>query len=203
MNIEMLFATNNAGKLNEVRKLAEPEGINVLSPQDINLDIDPDETGDSFESNARLKVEAFLGEVPKSMWVAGDDSGVMIDALNGEPNIHTRRWIGQRMTDNEIRDYAITKLKGVPKPKRTALFRSIVALGHGDEAVKFFQGEIRGEILETPNTEVEPIEGFPFRQIFYVPEADRMLGHFDDVPGFLTHRQRAFKKVFEYILKTG
>ena len=202
MSAEILFATNNPGKLDEVRAMAKLDNVIVYSAQDLGLDIDPKETGETFEENARLKAMAFLGAVNSDVWIAADDTGVMINALNGEPGVHTRRWAGYKMSDQEVRDYALEKLKEVEPANRNAVFRSVVVLGRRAEEVGVFEGEIKGVILNAPNLQSKAREGLAFDQIFYVPEADQMLG---DIEGtdFLTHRQRAFKKIFKYILEVS
>jgi XTP/dITP diphosphohydrolase len=201
----VLLATNNPGKLFEVREFAAGHGVKILSPKQLGLDVEVEETGKDFEANAILKATVFMKAVEDpDLWVVGDDSGVTIDALNGEPGVHTRRWADHNkdMTDDEIIDYTLSRLKGVPYEQRTAQLVCGMALGRKNDYVVTFSSSIEGVILEEPNSKVEPREGFPFRKLFYVPEADGMLGEFENgADTLLTHRQQSFKKVIEHLAR--
>jgi len=201
---KLIFATNNPGKLLEVSKLGNAFGIEVISPKQLGLSSDVEEDGNSYQENSKIKMASILEQITDpDIWVAGDDSGVSIDALNGEPNIHTRRWLGYEMTDQEIIDYALLRLKDVPYEKRTAHFISTVALGKKNVPVQWFEGRIDGLILDHADVNTPPHEGFPFRSLFYIPEKSKMLGDVEETDKeFITHRQKAFTKVFEYINKS-
>lgn len=191
---KILFASSNKGKINEVKNFAVDYSFEVLSLEEIGFCEDIEETGDTFEENAEIKVRAlgsFLdGKIEyKGLWIAGDDSGITIDALGGEPGVHTRRWAGYRMSDDEIIGYCLGKLDGVPTSKRGAHFVSAVALGRvGSEGVNLFRGKTSGHISEVKNQNAEQTAGYPFRSLFVISEGDS------------SHRQKSFKKVFEYII---
>jgi len=204
---KLVFATNNPGKMDEISKFGASNNIELLSLADAGItDLDPEETGASFKENADIKLKATLDRLSDiSVWVAGDDSGIMIDALNGEPGVRSRRWNGTIMEDQEIVDYALERLKGVPYEKRGASFKATVSLAHSSNpsSIQTFEGELRGKILQSPDTR-QNLVGLPFRQLFFIPEISRMLGDTKDLPPemaglFLSHRERAFKKVFSYI----
>lgn len=199
---KILFATNNPGKLSEVRNFAKQQGITVYSPRDLGLDISVEETGSTFEENAILKLNAHLDALddPDTVVIA-DDSGIAIDALGGEPGLYSRRWKGYEMSDEEIVDYCLERMADIPAGQRTARFVSVVAYGKKKDDSKLVTGEVTGEILEYP-VAAGYIEGFPFRALFYVPEAGKMLYEIHDMPieqrgGHLTHREQALRKVFE------
>lgn len=199
---EILFATNNPGKLSEVRSFAQQHGITVYSPQDLGLDISVEETGNTFEENAVLKLNAHLDAMNNpDITVIADDSGIAIDALNGEPGLYSRRWKGYEMSDEEIVDYCMERMADIPAGQRTARFISVVAYGGKKDSPQLATGEVTGEILEQP-VAAGYIEGFPFRALFYVPEAGKMLYEIHNAPlnqrpEHLTHRERALQKVFE------
>ena len=192
----IVFATNNPGKLHEVRVLAKEFDVEVLSPADLGIKMNVDETGKTYKDNALLKMQAVLDLISdKNLWVAGDDSGVGIDALGGKPGIHTRRWAGYEMTDQEIIDYTITSLASVPGPERTAHFDSTVAIGRLGEEPKLFTGRVDGYILKKPNKKIPMQAGLPFKSLFYTNQR-RYLGHDLNVAN---HRQKAFIQIFESI----
>jgi XTP/dITP diphosphohydrolase len=194
--IRIVFATNNPGKLSEVRTLAKHYNVEILSLSDLGLKIEVPENGKSYEENALLKMQAVIDHInDKELWVAGDDSGIAIDALNGEPGIHTRRWAGYEMSDQEIIDYTIASLADVPGPKRTAHFDSTVAIGRIGVTPKLFTGRVDGYILKKANKKIPLQAGLPFKSLFYTNQR-RYLGHDLNVAN---HRQKAFIQIFKSI----
>lgn len=196
---ELLYATNNPGKLDEVGKYLEGI-IELKSPKDFSIDLDVEETGTTLEENALLKAQAYREVAPPESIVMTDDTGLEIDALDGEPGVHVRRWKdGQtRMTDEEIIDYCLKRMKAVPAGKRGAQFRTVIALALSDGSTELFDGTLRGEIAEKP-LDIKP-EGFPFRGLMYVPEAECYLGELERSPrSVLTHRQKAVRKAVDWL----
>lgn len=196
---EVVYATNNPGKLWEVGQFLQRFGITLQSPRDMGVSIDVEETGSTLEENALLKVEALHQLLPDSI-IISDDTGVEIDALNGAPGIYVRRWKDHKneMTDEEIVAHCMQLMQGVSAEARGAQFRSVVAVAHKSlpESV-VFSGTLRGSIALEPGPHT--IEGFPFEAIFYIPEWDLMLWEAHEKAaqgetGYLTHRERAVEK---------
>lgn len=192
----LLYATTNPGKLMEIRAILEPHGLPVLAPADLGLALDVAETGVSLAANAALKADAYRAAAGPDVVVLGDDTGMEIDALGGAPGIHVRRWRDgrTRMSDEAIIAYALEQLRGVPPDQRGAQFRTVFALAAPGYEMAFYDGTLRGVILEAPDP--LRIDGFPFESIFYVPEWDMLLGHAHQLPaadraGLVTHRARA------------
>lgn len=201
--MKIVFATENKGKIAEVQRFASRFGVEILSPSEAGLvSKDVEETGATYEENARLKVQAYLDQpVAKSLTIVGDDTGIEIDALNGEPGLHTRRWLGYRMSDDEIYGYTMGRLHDIPDGKRTATFKSTVAYSvHGGE-VKIVTGELHGRIVKDPMLDATAREGVPFRRLFVVTEgAETPLWQFEELEleeRALSHREKSFKKMFE------
>lgn len=191
--MQLLYATTNPGKLMEMTKHLTSYGIDLVSPAQVGIAIDVDETGDTLEENATLKAKAYLEHV-SDMVVMSDDTGVEIDALHGEPGIHVRRWKDKRtpMSDQAIIDYCMERMRGIPKAQRRAQFRTVIGIGMPGGMIELFDGVLRGEIAEHPT----PLKyvGFPFETLFYVSEWDKNLGaiHGFDMEekrqnGYLTH----------------
>lgn len=194
---EILYATNNPGKVTEVTKLLNHCGIRVVSPKDLNIDLDVPETGSSLEENASLKAKAYLLKSDGRI-VLSDDTGLEIDALNGEPGIHIRRWKDgeTKMSDEEVIEYCMEKMQGVPKEQRGAQFRTVLVLALTDGTTEVFEGTLRGEILEKPA--LLRVEGFPFESLFYIPEWNMVLGEVhqlkaEEKKGRLNHREKALQ----------
>jgi XTP/dITP diphosphohydrolase len=202
--MRLIFATYNPGKMDEVRALGQKYGVDVVSMTDAGAEVHFEETGDTFEANARSKLRQAQAALVSNSddWVAADDSGITIDALGGEPGVKTRRWIGREMTDQEIIDYTLERMAVIPNAQRTARFVSVVAMGKAGQNPLTFEGSLDGSILLLPDIDTTPKEGFPFRQIFFVPEAGLTMGQLETAPPekqVLTFRQRAFTKAFRYL----
>lgn len=199
MSKELLYATANKGKIWEIGKHLDQFGIKVVSPLDKGMEpLDVSENWSTLEENARAKVEAHRELFPDVIIIA-DDTGLEIDALNGEPGIHVRRWRDKqtRMSDNEIIDYCLEKLRGVPLEKRGGQFRSIVAIGIPGKETELYEGILRGIIQEQPAD--FRYEGFPFESLFFIPEWGILLGESHKLPleekiKQLSHRERAIQK---------
>ncbi len=197
MTRRLLYGTSNPGKVFEVRQVFAAHGIDLLAPQDIGLTLDVDETGATLEENAVLKARAYLDRVDHGAYVVlADDTGIEIDALDGEPGIHIRRWIGRTMTDQEVYDYTLERLRDVPPGQRGAQFRTVVALGTPGGEIELFEGTLRGEILVDPGP--VQIAGFPFEAMFYIPAWSRLLGEIytlspAEKAACATHRERAIR----------
>lgn len=196
----LFYATTNPGKIGEVRKYLEAYHIRLIAPLELGLVMSVEESGQSLEENAMLKARAYQSYAPH-LTVLADDTGIEIDALQGEPGIHVRRWKDHTtpLSDQEVIDYCLERLQGVPPEQRGAQFRTVLALGTPDGGMELFEGILRGTIAETaaPLT----IPGFPFETLFYVPEWGKLLGEVHALSmeakirqGYLTHRERALQR---------
>lgn len=203
----IVFATENPGKLREINQFAENFGYEVLSPSQAGFEkVDVEETGTNYEENSRLKVEAYLDqELAKEFVICGDDSGIEINALGGEPGLHSRRWLGHKMSDDEIVGYALGRMHGIAD--RKAVFKSTVAFSMNGRPVRFVTGEMNGSVANKPFHDAPDQEGFPFRRVFLVEAKPPVpLWKFDELsleerPGLLSHRESAFKKLFAELEK--
>jgi len=199
----IVFATENPGKLREVKEFGHKLGYEVLSPSQAGLvPVEVEETGSTYEENARLKVEAYLDqEAAKDLIICGDDTGAELHALGGEPGLHTRRWLGYRMSDDEIIGYTLGRLHGVQD--RSATFKSTIAYSVYGGEINIVSGSLNGHITQVPIPEAPREEGVPFRSIFIVDsESGIPLWKFHDLSleqreGIYTHREKAFAAVLE------
>lgn len=161
---KIVFATQNQGKVKEIREILADLNIEVITMGEAGIDIDIEENGKTFEENAIIKAEA-LKEYTDYIILA-DDSGLEIDYLNKEPGVYSARYMGKD-TSYEIKNQKIIeKLEGVPKEKRTARFVcAIAAAGKGIETITTI-GTIEGYIGYHP----EGTNGFGYDPIFYVDQ---------------------------------
>lgn len=185
MTATILFATKNPGKYAEFvtafHKFSPQTPIISLADLDYQI---PDciETGTTFEQNALLKARHtrhHLHENDKNLIIIADDSGMEIEALNGEPGVFTRRWDGHEMSDQEIVDYCLKNLEG--KTNRRAQYTTCLVVDFSDGREKVIFGKNSGVILTEPR-EKSRLKGMPFRELFFVPELNMMFHEVRELP---------------------
>ena len=186
----LLLATNNAGKVREYRELLKNMPAELVTPADEGIKTVVQETGKTFEENAVLKATAMAAE--SGLVALGDDSGLEVDALDGEPGVMSARYAGEHATDAERIAYLLSRLKDVPWERRTARFCCVIAIATPAGEVKTCSGECPGIIAFEP----KGTNGFGYDPIFYLPALGRTMA---ELPGEikvqLSHRGRAARKV--------
>lgn len=188
-NIEkVIVATSNQGKLKEFRKMLAPFGIEVLSNQELDPDLIPEivEDGTTFEENALIKANAYFNQF--NLPTLADDSGLEVDALNGEPGVYSARYAGPDSHDQENYQKLLRKLEGVPHDQRKARFTCVIALVNGQSSPIIARGQCEGYILERPVGK----EGFGYDPVFYVPEKEKSMAELTQAEkNKLSHRYHA------------
>lgn len=187
---KILIATNNKGKAKDFETLFSPYGFEVQTLNDLEQDIDVEETGVTFEENAVLKAET-VSELLGIMVIA-DDSGLEIDKLQGAPGVYSARYAGEPKNDDANIDKVLSELQGVPEVDRTARFRCVLAVaGPGIETVTY-SGSCEGLILE----ERRGSNGFGYDPIFYSPEKGRAMAELSpEEKGQISHRGAALRQL--------
>ena len=187
---EVLIATNNPGKGKDFEALFTPLGIRVLTLNDIEGDIDVEETGKTFEENAILKAETVANLLGKI--VIADDSGLEIDALDGAPGVYSARYAGNDTTDDKNIDKALQALQGVRGEERTARFRCVLAIAGPGIKTEVFSGSCEGMITE----ERHGANGFGYDPIFYVAEKNCTMAELTpSEKSSISHRGAALAKL--------
>ena len=201
--IQILVATHNQGKLKEYREMLGDLGISGkkvewVSLSDLNIDLDVEETGASFEENARLKVESYAKI--SGLLTLADDSGLEVDALGGEPGIYSARYGGGGLDDAGRYRLILEKLAGLPDSERSARFRCVIAIYMPSGEVITADGTCEGRIAHEPKGDY----GFGYDPIFYVSEKKAMLAELPpDVKHQISHRGNALAAIrptFEKII---
>jgi XTP/dITP diphosphohydrolase len=201
----VVIATHNAGKLREMRELLAPYGIEAQSAGELGLR-EPEETGKTFAANARIKAEAAAKATGKVAFA--DDSGLAVDALGGEPGIHSARWAGPdkdfRGAMNRIQTLLIER--GAKEPaQRRAHFVAALCLAWPDGHIEEFEGRVDGVAAWPPRGE----KGFGYDPLFLPDGFDRTFGEMtaEEKHGLpplgkaLSHRARAFIMLADACLK--
>lgn len=164
MEHKIIFATGNEGKMREVRLILADLGLPVLSMKEARVELDIEENGTTFAENARIKAMAVWEKTGNI--VLADDSGLVVDYLNGEPGIYSARYLGED-TSYEIKNQAILdRLAEAKEEERTARFVSAIAAVLPDGTILQTEGVIEGMIAHEPAGN----GGFGYDPIFYLPE---------------------------------
>ena len=190
----IVVATANPGKLVEFAAALTPAGFEVVGLDALDDRTPVEETGDSFEANARLKAEGYSART--DLPVLADDSGLEVDALGGEPGVHSARYGGPDLDDRERYRLVLEKLKGVPDEQRTARFRCVLALARGGETIATFDGVVEGRITHEPRGD----GGFGYDPVFFHPGIGKAFGEISrkDKEG-LSHRGKAIRRFVEAV----
>lgn len=188
---KIVFATNNAHKLQELSQMIG-EHYEVLGLSDIGCHEDIPETADNIEGNAMMKARYVKEHYGYDCF--SDDTGLEIDALGGEPGVHSARYAGPGHDSEANIDKVLTKLDGVTG--RTARFRTAIVLLQGDES-HLFEGQVEGVIL----TERHGTGGFGYDSIFQPVEGDgsTFAQMSPQQKNSISHRGRAVAKLVEYL----
>ncbi len=184
---QLLLATNNPGKLAEYRALLEGCGWELVTPAELGIQLPEEETGDTYEENARMK--ALRGAQASGLVTLADDSGLEIEALDGEPGPASARFLGEEATYRQRFDEILRRLRGLPKEKRWARFVCVIAVAEpGSQEVRFARGEAQGFIAEAPQGE----GGFGYDPIFWLPWLSATMAELPaHQKNIVSHRARA------------
>lgn len=188
--IELVFATNNKNKLQEVRAILADK-ITIRSLSDINCEEDIPETGATFHENASQKSHYIVEHYHKNCFA--DDSGLEVETLNNEPGVYSARYSGSRDMEQNM-DLILKNLTG--KSNRKAAFITVISLILGGEEY-FFEGRINGEIIE----ERRGSKGFGYDPIFIPEGYDRTFAEMtEEEKNAISHRAIAVKKLVDFLL---
>jgi len=188
--MRIVFATKNEGKVREISEMMEGTGIEMVSLNHFAALPEIVEDGATYLENALKKariVSEFLGET-----VLADDSGLQVDALEGEPGVYSARYAGESATDEENNAKLLAKLKEVPTEKRTASFFCALVLYWPDGICHSFEAEWRGRIID----EGRGTNGFGYDPIFLDPHFKRTAAELPpEIKNKVSHRGQAFAKL--------
>ncbi|MCU6745046.1 MULTISPECIES: RdgB/HAM1 family non-canonical purine NTP pyrophosphatase [Suilimivivens] len=199
---KIIFATGNEGKMKEIREILDGltflgEKVQILSMKEAGIDIDIIEDGTTFEENAMIKARAVAGAAKEAI-VLADDSGLVIDYLNGEPGIYSARYLGKDTSYRVKNANLVQRLEGVPDEKRSARFVCAIAAVLPDGRELSTRGTIEGRI----GYEEKGLNGFGFDPIFYVPEIGKYTAELsDEDKNRISHRGKALRAMREELEK--
>ena len=188
--MKLVFATNNLNKLSEIQSLV-PKEIEILSLKDIDCNEELAETTPTLEGNALQKASYVYEKYGYNCFA--DDTGLEIDALNGDPGVYSARYAGEECRAEDNINLVLQKLKG--QTNRIAEFRTVIALII-DGKETFFEGNCKGEITEFRSG----VEGFGYDPIFLPNGFDKTFAEMkQNEKGLISHRGKAFKKLVDFL----
>ena len=185
--MKVILASKNPHKLTELSVILSQHGFEIALESEYGLDIDVDETGTTFEENSLLKAEAVMKA--SGLPVLADDSGLMVDALDGAPGVYSARY-GHKSSDGERTEFLLENMKDVPDGKRTAKFVCVITCLWPDGRKIVARGECPGVITH----EVHGENGFGYDPVFYLPELGMTYAELpSEQKNAISHRARALQ----------
>lgn len=189
---KIVVASHNQGKIEEIKTMLSPFGIEAVSAAELNLP-DVEETGATFEENARLKAETLSGLC--NLPCLADDSGLCVNVLGGKPGVYSARYAPNR-DFNQGMDMLIGEIKATRIDDWSAYFACVLALAVPGEETFIFEGRVNGKIID----EKRGGAGFGYDPIFVPNGYDRTFAEFSrEAKNQISHRGLAFKKFSEFL----
>jgi XTP/dITP diphosphohydrolase len=190
----LLLATSNVGKVREMRDLLDPLGIEILTPSDLKLRLQVEETGATCAENAALKAEAF--SAASGLAAVADDSGLVVDALGGGPGVYSARFGGLGLGDADRVLRLLEAMRDVPSHQRTARFVSAIALSRPGMSTILFEGTVEGTVALEPRGS----RGFGYDPVFLYPAAAQTFAEMGpDEKAEVSHRGKAMRKLVAHL----
>ena len=190
--MRVVVATKNKGKIKEISAILSPLGFDVVSQNDVGIDVEVEETGSTFQENAEIKARAV--SMLCSDCVIADDSGLCVDALDCAPGIYSARYAGEGASDSDKIKKLLSELENVED--RKAKFVSSIVFLYPDGRMITTVGEAEGRILKSP----EGDGGFGYDPIFYSDELQKPFGvATEEEKNKVSHRAKALAKLYEIL----
>lgn len=196
--MKIVVATGNSGKIREIKEILSDIDTQIYSMKELGINSEPDENGKTFEENALIKARTLHGLLKEDALVLADDSGLVIDYLNGEPGIYSARYMGEDTAYTIKCQNILDRLSGVPKEKRSARFISSIALIYPDGREETVTASMEGYIAK----EAKGRGGFGYDPIFYVEEFKKNVAELsDDEKNSISHRGKALRLMRDKIME--
>ena len=192
--VQLLVATTNTGKLREIRSLLAGVPVELVTLRDLQPIEEPQETGLTFEDNARLK--ALYYSAHSGMTTVAEDSGLVVDGLDGEPGVRSARFLRPDATYPERFAEIFARLAGPPEKNRAARFVCALAVAEGERIIYEARGTVEGEIAR----EARGTAGFGYDPIFFFPQYHSTLAEVtEDAKLAVAHRGQAFRSLASWL----
>ncbi len=197
--MKVVLASKNRHKLEEISKITEKFDIQLVLQSELGIDIDVEETGTTFEENSFLKADAVMKAT--GLPALADDSGIAVDALNGEPGVYSARYgFDESMDDWGRLELLLKNTENVPDGQRQAQFVCVITMVTPEGLCIQARGEIHGELTREPRGE----NGFGYDPIFYYPPLGKTTAELrPEEKNQVSHRANALKIFYEKLKEAG
>ena len=191
---KLLVGTRNDSKMAELKDLLRELPFELVFLDQVGITQEVEETEDTFEGNAVLKAECY-GRIANMITVA-DDSGIEVDALNGEPGVLSARYGGEGLNDKDRNDLLLENLSEFEGTGLSARFKCVVAVYNPEDGTEVFEGKIEGIITHEPRGE----NGFGYDPLFFYPQKRKTLAEISaKEKHVISHRGKAVRKAAKYL----
>ena len=191
--MKVVLASHNQKKMVEMKAILSQMGVEVLSQAEVGMDLEPEETGTTFEENARIKAQAVMQAT--GLPAIADDSGLMVDALGGDPGVYSARYGGPGLDDTGRWQHLLKNMAG--ESNRACKFVSVICCAFPDGGEVMARGECPGILAQGPSGD----GGFGYDPIFYLPQLGKTMAQLTPAEkNQISHRARAlagFQKEWE------
>lgn len=196
MDPRLLVATGNPGKVLELAELLRAAPFTLVSLRALNLPAEIDEPADTFEGNAVVKAETYARM--SGLLTLADDSGLEVDALDGAPGVHSRRFAGEHASDDDRTALVLHRLADTPWERRTARYRCVIALAAPGRPTVTCEGACSGIIEYGPRGD----GGFGYDPVFFLPEYGKTVAELSlEEKNQVSHRASAARKVAAVLME--
>ena len=191
--MRVVLASKNAHKLAEIRKITEKFGIELVLQSELGLDLDVEENGTTFEENSLIKAKAVMEAT--GLPALADDSGLAVDALNGEPGIYSARYgFDERLDDRGRLELLLKNMENVPEDQRQAKFVCVITMVTPEGKMVQARGEVYGQILRS----AAGAGGFGYDPVFYYPPLGKTFAQLSaEEKNQVSHRAEALKLFYK------
>lgn len=182
--MKVVLASHNKKKMVEMRAILSRIGVEVISQAEVGLDLEPEETGTTFEENARIKAKAVMEA--SGLPAIADDSGLMVDALGGEPGVYSARYGGEGLDDTGRWQLLLKNMAG--QTNRACKFVSVICCAFPDGTELMARGECPGVLAQGPSGD----GGFGYDPVFYLPQLGKTMAQLTpEEKNQISHRAQA------------
>ncbi len=194
MTRKLLLGSNNQHKMEEIRKILAGLDIDIVTPKEVGVQDEPEETGDTFLENATTKALYYAGQ--SGLLTLADDSGLSVDALDGRPGVRSARYAGTNASDGDNVHKLLCELNDVPDSRRTARFQCVMVVANPDGVLAKASGACSGVIIR----ESRGTSGFGYDPVFlYPPEGKTFAEIASELKNRVSHRAMALLAIREKI----
>ena len=166
---KLLIATHNPAKLNELAELFSDLPLELVSLSELGITEDVEESGLTYEENSQKK--ALFYAAKSDLPAISDDGGIEIAALNNAPGVHSKRWLGENTTEDELIAHMQKVANELPDENRVAYFKVVLSLALPDGSVSSVEGKIEGIVSKKPF--IQQRKGYPYRSFFFLPQLNK------------------------------